>query len=86
MTIIDNIENPIKKRVLGVALAKGVKSAAKFIVSWCFAHSIVMAAAPLGVQIDTTNEGVMSVAINSLLKMAFHLVKDKWPGKFDWLP
>ena len=86
MTIIDTVENPIKKWVVGVALSKGVASAAKLIVSWCFSHSIVIAAAPHGIQIDSTNEGVMAVAINSFLKMAFHLVKDKWPGKFDWLP
>ena len=86
MSIIDAVEEPVKKWVLGVAIKKGANSAAKFIVAWCFSHCIVIAAAPLGIQIDTTNEGVMAVAINSFLKVIFHLIKDKWPGKFDWLP
>jgi len=76
----------IKSFVLGIVLNKGVKSAAKLIVSWCLAQGIVVAAQPYGVQIDTTNEGVMTVGINSLLKLAFQWLKEKYPGKFDWLP
>lgn len=76
----------IKRLVLGLIMNKGVKSAAKLVVSWCFAQGVVVAAQPYGVQIDTTNEGVMVVAINSLLKLAFHWAKQKWPGKFEWLP
>ena len=76
----------IKSFILGIVLNKGVKSAAKLIVSWCFAQGIVVAAQPYGVQIDTTNEGVMTVGINSLLKLVFAWLKEKYPGKFDWLP
>lgn len=76
----------IKSFILGIVMNKGIKSAAKLIVSWCFTMGIVIAAQPFGIQIDTTNEGVMVVAINSLLKLAFAKIKEKYPGKFDWLP
>ena len=76
----------IKAFLLGIVMNKGVKSAAKLIVSWCFARGIVIAGAPFGIQLDSTNEGVMTVGINSLLKLAFAKIKEKYPGKFDWLP
>lgn len=76
----------IKALLLGIVMNKGVKSGAKLIVSWCFAKGIVVAAQPFGIQIDTTNVDVMTVGINSLLKLAFQQLKGKYPGKFDWLP
>lgn len=80
--IVEKVEGWLVAFILG----KGVKSAAKAIVSWCFAHGLVIACQPYGVQIDTTNEGVLAVGINSLLKMAFAWLKKKYPEKFGWLP
>lgn len=76
----------IKSFILGIVLNKGVKSAAKLIVSYCLSNSIVIACQPFGVQLDSTNVGTLTVGINSLLKLLFAWLKEKYPGKFDWLP
>lgn len=71
---------------VGKALVKAVASAAKFIVSFAIAHGIKLIVNIQGVPINTTDEVAMAGAINSGLKYVFATIKNKWPGKFDWLP
>ena len=72
--------------MLGFVFSKGIKSAAKLIVSYFVAHGIKMVANINGVEINTTDEAGMVLAINTALKQLFAWMKTKWPGKFDWLP
>lgn len=81
MSIIDSV----KGWVFGIALKKGIKSAAKLIVSFAVAHGIKLSVAVHGVAINTTDEAGLVVAINSGLKVLFNWIKVKWP-KFSWLP
>lgn len=70
---------PVKAWVLGIALKKGVLSAAKLIVSYALAHGIKLVAVVGGIAIDTTNEAAMVVAINSVLKVFFNWLKIRFP-------
>jgi hypothetical protein len=79
------ITDPVKKWVFGIALAKGVKSLAKLLVSYFLAHGVSFVGAIGGVQIDTTSELAITAAINSALKMLFNWLKTRWPAKFGWL-
>ena len=76
----------IKSWVLGFIMSKGIKSAAKLIVSFAVAHGIKLSAVIYGLPIDTTDEAAMVIAINSGLKQIFAWIKEKYPAKFDWLP
>jgi len=76
----------IKSWVLGLVMSKGVKSAAKLLVSFAVAHGIKLTATIAGIAINTTDEAAMVVAINSALKQLFAWIKGKYQGKFDWLP
>ena len=81
MSIVDTVEGWL----VGKALAKGVASAAKLIVSFAISHGIKLVTAIHGIAIDTTNEAAMTVAINSALKVLFDWMKAKWPA-LTWLP
>jgi len=76
----------LKAWIMGIVMNKGVKSAAKLIVSYAVAHGIKIAAVVWGISIDTTDEAAMVIAINSGLKQLFVWIKVKWPGKFEFLP
>ena len=76
---------PIKKWLFGIALKKGIVSAAKLIVSWAVAQGVKLSFSIGGVLIDTTNEAVMVVAINSLLTVLRNFLKTKYPKTFGWL-
>lgn len=76
---------PMKKWVFNIALKKGIVSAAKLIVSYAMAHGIVVSATVNGIAIDTSSQGVMVIAINSVLGMVKNFLKMKWPEKFGWL-
>ena len=76
---------PVKKWVLGIALKKGIVSAAKLVVSAAATHGIAVSATMNGIAIDTSNQAVMVVAINSVLGMIKNFLKLKWPEKFGWL-
>jgi len=80
-----DIMEPIKKWLFGIALKKGIVSAAKLIVSWAVAQGVKLSFSIGGVLIDTTNEAVMVVAINSLLTVLRNFLKTKYPKTFGWL-
>ena len=79
------ISDTVKSWVLNIALKKAVVSAAKLVVSWAISHGVTMAFSIGGVVIDTTNEGAMTIAINSGLTVVRNYLKTKWPAKFGWL-
>lgn len=81
MSIID----PVKKWIVGIALKKGVVSAAKLIVSYAIAHGLKITFAIGGVIIDTTNEAAMTVAINSGLAVLRNFLKVRFPKQCGWL-
>ena len=81
MSILD----PVKRWVLGIGLKKGVVSAAKLLVSYAVAHGIKLSVVVHGVEIDTTNEAAMVVAINSGLAVVRNWLKVKHPKAFGWL-
>lgn len=80
-----SITDSVKAWVFGIALKKGVVSAAKVIVSYAIAHGIKLSVMVGGVVIDTTSEAAMTVAINSGLTMLRNWLKIKWPSKFSFL-
>lgn len=78
--------DPVKKFLFGIALKKGVVSAAKLMVSYAIAHGIKLSVTlPNGIAIDTTSEAGMVIAINSGLTVLCNWLKQKWPEKFGWL-
>lgn len=81
MSIIDSA----KVWLFGIALKKGIVSAAKLIVAYAMAHGINISFSAYGVTIDTTSEAAMTVALNSVLTMVKNWLKLKYPGKFGWL-
>jgi len=83
--IIDKGSDMVKKFILSIALKKGVISAAKLIVSYALAHGIRVSASIGGVDIDTTSEAGMTLAINSALASLKNLLKTKYPDKFGWI-
>jgi hypothetical protein len=76
---------PVKKWVFGIALKKMIVSAAKLVVSGAATHGIAVSATMNGIAIDTSNQAVMVVAINSVLGMIRNFLKLKWPEKFGWM-
>lgn len=88
MNIIDQVENKAKEWLLKVALAKGVKSAAKLIVSYCATKGIIFVGTVFGVVIDTGSlgsiEAALTLAINSALAVVRNWAKHKWPN-LTWI-
>jgi hypothetical protein len=81
MSIIDSA----KVWIFGIAVKKGIVSAAKLIVSFCIAHGIKLIVPVGSVDINTTDEAAMILAINSGLAMFKNWLKIKYPEKFKWL-
>ena len=79
-----NIGDTIKNWVFGIALKKGVVSAAKLLVAWAIAKGVSVSFTINGIVVDTTNEAVMTVAINSLLTVLRNYLKVKFPKTFGW--
>ena len=85
MKIIDEGLNKVKAYVFGIALKKGIISAAKLIVAWAVSHGIKFSANIGGVTIDLQDQAALIVAINSGLTIVRNWLKVKWPEKFGWL-
>lgn len=85
MTIIDDGVNAAKKYLFGVALKKGVVSAAKLIVAWAISHGIKFSGTVYGITIDLQDQAAMIVAINSGLTIVRNWLKVRFPEKFGWL-
>ena len=85
MSIIDKVEDGVKKFILGKALAKGAVSLAKFIVSFCAAKGVQFTGSLFGVPIDLSDVMIMTGAINAALATLRNTLKTKWPLRFGWL-
>ena len=81
MSVLD----PVKTWVLSIGLKKGAVSLAKLIVSYATAKGISFAAVVGGIQIDITDIGIMTAAINSALTVLRNWLKIRYPDKFGWL-
>ena len=81
MSIIDNVEGWI----VGKAIVRAIASAAKLIVSFAVAHGIALVTTIHGIPINIQDQGAMTLALNSGLKVLEDYLQNKYPGKFLWL-
>lgn len=80
-----NIIDTVKDWLWGIALKKGIISAAKLLVAYAISHGIKVVVVVHGVAIDTTSETAMVVAINSGLTILRNFLKTKYQKLFGWL-
>ena len=85
MKIIDMGVEKVKAYVFGIALKKGVVSAAKLIAAWAVSHGVKFAANIGGVTIDLQDQAAMIVAINSGLTIVRNWLKVRFPSQCGWL-
>ena len=89
MGILDKAEDKVKEFIMGIALKKGIVSAAKLCVSYFAAKGITFVGTIAGISIDTASqasiEAALTIAVNSLLAMLRNYLKVKFPGKFGKL-
>jgi len=81
MPIVDTVKNWL----WGIALKKGVISAAKLLVAYAISHGVKLMVVVHGITIDTTNEAAMVIAINSGLTILRNFLKTKYPKIFGWM-
>lgn len=77
--------DPVKKWIFSIGLKKGAVSLAKLIVAFATAKGVSFVAVIGGIQIDITDIGIMTAAINSALTVLRNWLKIKWPEKFGFL-
>ena len=87
MSIVDQVENSVKKYVFGIGIKKAVASFVKVSFAYAMAHGIKISVAIPGIGVlDTNSELALAAFINSALTVVKNWAKQKYPKQFGgWL-